>query len=66
MNEHAVQSHPIEAPSALAPNWNWNWAIPQPGHMGVDFEGRVDFRRMHAYRLGAPVGLWPIPNWARC
>ena len=24
---------------------------PQPGHMGVDFEGRVDFRRMHAYRL---------------
>jgi Xaa-Pro aminopeptidase len=52
MNEHAVKSHPIEAPSALAPHWNWNRAIPQPGHMGVDFEGRVDFRRMHAYRLG--------------
>ena len=52
MNEHALKSHPIEAPSALAPHWNWNRAIPQPGHMGVDFEGRVDFRRMHAYRLG--------------
>ena len=51
MNEHAVSSRPIDPPSALAPHWNWNRAIPQPGHMGVDFEGRVDFRRMHVYRL---------------
>ena len=51
MNEHAVKSRPIDPPSALAPHWNWNWAIPQPGHMAVDFEGRVDFPRMHAYRL---------------
>ncbi len=38
--------------AALAPHWNWNRAIPAPGHMGVDFEGRVDFRRLQAYRLG--------------
>lgn len=36
---------------ALKPHWNWNRAIPAPGHMGVDFEGRVDFRRLHNYRL---------------
>ena len=51
MNEYTAVPRPIEPPSALAPHWNWNRAIPQPGHMGVDFEGRVDFRRMHAYRL---------------
>ena len=51
MNEHAVKPRPIDPPSALVPHWNWNRAIPQPGHMAVDFEGRVDFRRMHAYRL---------------
>lgn len=26
--------------------------IPAPGRMAVDFEARVDFRRLHAYRLG--------------
>ncbi|AXS40360.1 Xaa-Pro peptidase family protein [Breoghania sp. L-A4] len=36
---------------ALKPHWNWDRAIPAPGHMGVDFEGRVDFRRLHNYRL---------------
>lgn len=35
----------------LEPHWDWNRAIPAPGHMGVDFEGRVDFRRLQAYRL---------------
>ncbi len=33
------------------PHWRWNRAIPQPGHMGVDFEGRVDFARLRNYRL---------------
>ncbi|HEX2255695.1 MAG TPA: aminopeptidase P family protein, partial [Afifellaceae bacterium] len=36
---------------ALDPRWNWNRALPAPGHMGVDFEVRVDFRRLHNYRL---------------
>jgi Xaa-Pro aminopeptidase len=53
MNKNIVIPGEIEPPPAdLSPHWNWNRAIPQPGHMGVDFEGRVDFRRMHEYRLG--------------
>ena len=35
----------------LNPNYNWDRAIPAPGHSGVDFEKRVDFDRLHKYRL---------------
>lgn len=35
----------------LDTHWNWKRALPAPGHMGVDFETRVDFRRLQAYRL---------------
>jgi len=35
----------------LDPRWNWQRAIPSPGRMGVDFETRVDFRRLQRYRL---------------
>ena len=35
----------------LDPNYNWDRAIPAPGHAGVDFEQRVDFARLHRYRL---------------
>ncbi len=53
MNKNVAIPTEIEPPpTSLAPHWNWNRAIPQPGHMGVDFEGRVDFRRLHQYRLG--------------
>jgi Xaa-Pro aminopeptidase len=51
MNKNVV-AREVQSPVDLSPHWNWNRAIPQPGHMGVDFEGRVNFRRMHAYRLG--------------
>ncbi len=37
--------------SDLDHHWNWNRAIPSPGKMGVDFETRVDFRRLQRYRL---------------
>ena len=40
------------AADALDPKWNWGRPLQAPGKMGVDFEGRVDFRRLHAYRLG--------------
>ena len=33
------------------PQWQWNRAIPAPGHTNVDFEGRVDFDRLRSYRL---------------
>jgi len=40
-----VSEHDID------PNWNWNRPIAAPGRMAVDFEERVDFRRLHRYRL---------------
>jgi len=30
--------------------------IPAPGHMGVDYEARVDFHRLREYRLGRAIG----------
>ncbi len=36
---------------ALNPQYNWNRAIPSFGAMAVDTEQRVDFRRLHEYRL---------------
>ena len=41
-----------DALRALNPHWRWNRALPAPGHTNVDFEVRVDFRRLHGYRLG--------------
>jgi Xaa-Pro dipeptidase len=35
----------------LDPRFNWGRAIPAPGHMAVDFEERIDFRRLHNYRV---------------
>ena len=37
--------------AAIETHWNWKRAIPAPGHTNVDFETRVDFRRLHRYRL---------------
>jgi Xaa-Pro dipeptidase len=36
----------------INPRHNWGRALPSLGIMGVDFEERVDFRRLHKYRLG--------------
>ena len=36
----------------IDPRWRWDRALPAPGHTNVDFETRVDFRRLHRYRLG--------------
>ena len=33
------------------PRYNWGRALPALGPMGVDFEERVDYRRLHRYRL---------------
>ena len=35
----------------LNPRHNWQRAIYAPGVMNVDFEERIDFRRLHRYRL---------------
>ncbi len=41
----------ILQPGDIDPNWNWDRHIAAPGHMQVDFEGRVDFDRLRRYRL---------------
>jgi Xaa-Pro aminopeptidase len=35
----------------INPRHNWGRALPALGTMGVDFEERVDYRRLHNYRL---------------
>jgi Xaa-Pro dipeptidase len=53
---------PVTVESA-DPRHRWDRPLQAPGHMQVDFEERVDFRRLHAYRLArvrqalAPSGL---------
>ena len=55
MNDSPLSPRVVDADAAtleaLSPNWHWDRAIPAPGHMAVDFEGRVDFRRLQRYRL---------------
>jgi Xaa-Pro dipeptidase len=41
----------ILGPEDTDPKWRWDREIPAPGKMGVDFETRVDFRRLQEYRL---------------
>ena len=38
-------------PEAPDPRHRWDRPVQAPGHMQVDFEERVDFRRLHDYRL---------------
>ena len=51
-----MAKHPVEpkvvSSDALAPGYNWARQIPAPGHSAVDFEERVDFPRLHDWRLG--------------
>jgi len=35
----------------IDPRFNWGRALPALGITGVDFEERVDYRRLHRYRL---------------
>ncbi|MGH6947851.1 MAG: hypothetical protein ACREDZ_11025 [Kiloniellales bacterium] len=41
----------IVRPEDIDPGYRWDRAIPAPGQRGVDFEERVDFARLHRYRL---------------
>jgi Xaa-Pro aminopeptidase len=40
------------SPDDVDPGHRWDRPLQAPGHMQVDFEERVDVRRLHAYRLG--------------
>jgi Xaa-Pro dipeptidase len=41
----------IIKPDDIDPHFNWSRPIGAPGHTQVDFEERVNFRRLHDYRL---------------
>ncbi len=40
------------APSNPDPGHRWDRPLQAPGHMQVDFEERVDFKRLNAWRMG--------------
>ena len=50
MNIAKIEPTVIKAED-IDPGFNWDRAIPAPGHSAVDFEERVNFRRLHTYRL---------------
>jgi Xaa-Pro aminopeptidase len=50
MNKPAPEPHSIRAED-IDPRYRWDRALPALGTMGVDFEERVDYRRLHRYRL---------------
>src|ERR1700746_3421502 len=39
-------------PDDINPPFNWGRHLPALGTMGVDFEERVNYRRLHEYRIG--------------
>jgi Xaa-Pro aminopeptidase len=39
-------------PDDIDPRFNWGRRLPALGTTGVDFEERVDYRRLHKYRIG--------------
>ena len=41
----------VVRPDDINPHHNWSRPVGAPGHTQVDFEERVDFRRLHNYRL---------------
>jgi Xaa-Pro dipeptidase len=52
---HGTETPPepiIVTPEDIDPQHRWERPLPAPGQMQVDFEERVDFRRLHRYRLG--------------
>jgi Xaa-Pro aminopeptidase len=50
----------------INPRYNWACALPSLGTMGVDFEERVNYRRLHRYRLGrAQLALHERPIISR-
>jgi len=42
----------IITPDDIDPNHDWSRALRAPGMMNVDFEERINFQRLHKYRLG--------------
>ncbi len=46
----ATEPHVVR-PDDVDPHYRWDRPLQSPGHTQVDFEERVNFRRLHDYRL---------------
>ena len=42
----------IIKPEDINPNYQWHRRVPSHGTMNVDYEERINFQRLHNYRLG--------------
>lgn len=51
MNQRKNIEPKIILPEDIDPRHNWDRPIQAPGQLQVDFEERVNFRRLHKYRL---------------
>ena len=51
MAKNKTREPKIIRPDDIDPHHGWDRPLQAPGHMQVDFEERVDFRRLHDYRL---------------
>ena len=51
MSKQSAREPTIVKPDDIDPHHNWDRPLPAPGHNQVDFEERVNFRRLHDYRL---------------
>jgi Xaa-Pro dipeptidase len=51
MAKKSAPTQKRSADGAVDPRHRWDRPLQAPGHMQVDFEERVDFRRLNAYRL---------------
>ena len=49
----------IVRPDDIDPHHDWDRPLQAPGHTQVDFEERVNFRRLHDYRLARTRARWP-------
>src|SRR5215472_319932 len=50
--KHDAPARSDKSAETVDPGRRWDRPIQAPGHTQVDFEERVDFRRLHTYRLG--------------
>jgi hypothetical protein len=56
----------IIRPDDIDPHHDWKRPLQAPGHTQVDFEERVNFRRLHDYRLARTRRRWRTPASAPC
>ena len=57
---------PTSCTTPPIPGHRWERPLQAPGRMQVDFEERVDFRRLHDYRLARTRNALAARNSARC